>query len=156
MESTFNSHISALRSQLNRLLAMEPVTPETLPQVMPRKGIYLLSESDQHLYVGRSDDIRGRIGRHSKPSANHRKAAFAFRIAREETGYLRATYKPGDGSRDGLMANPVFRAAFEAAKRRIRQMDLRFVEEVDPVRQALLEIYVATVLETPYNDFGNH
>ena len=35
-------------------------------------------------------------------------------------------------------------------------MKIRFVEETDPVRQALLEIYVATVLETPYNDFDNH
>jgi hypothetical protein len=35
-------------------------------------------------------------------------------------------------------------------------MDLRFVEEADPTRQALLEIYAATVLETPFNDFENH
>jgi hypothetical protein len=35
-------------------------------------------------------------------------------------------------------------------------MEIRFVEETHPVRQALLEIYVATVLETPYNDFDNH
>jgi hypothetical protein len=33
-------------------------------------------------------------------------------------------------------------------------MDVRYVEETDPQRQALLEIYVAVVLETPYNDFG--
>ena len=35
-------------------------------------------------------------------------------------------------------------------------MEIRFVEETDPVRQALLEIYVATVLETPYNDFDTY
>jgi hypothetical protein len=35
-------------------------------------------------------------------------------------------------------------------------MDLRFVEESDPTRQALLEIYAATILKTPYNDFENH
>jgi hypothetical protein len=35
-------------------------------------------------------------------------------------------------------------------------MNLRFVEENDPVRQALLEIYVAVTLNTPYNDFDNH
>jgi hypothetical protein len=35
-------------------------------------------------------------------------------------------------------------------------MDLRFVEESDPVRQTLLEVYVAVVLATPYNDFDNH
>ena len=35
-------------------------------------------------------------------------------------------------------------------------MDLRFVDEADPIRQALLEIYVAVVLGTPYNDFDTH
>ncbi len=50
----------------------------------------------------------------------------------------------------------VFASAFKEAKRRIASMDLRFVEESDPTRQALLEIYAATVLRTPYNDFHNH
>jgi len=35
-------------------------------------------------------------------------------------------------------------------------MDLRFVEEPDPLRQALLEIYGAVVLETKYNEFDTH
>ena len=41
-------------------------------------------------------------------------------------------------------------------KARIRDMNVRFVAEADPTRQALLEIYAATVLNTPYNDFENH
>jgi hypothetical protein len=44
----------------------------------------------------------------------------------------------------------------EIAKLRIAVMDLRYVEESDPTCQALLEIYAATVLKTPYNDFENH
>jgi hypothetical protein len=35
-------------------------------------------------------------------------------------------------------------------------MDVRFVQEVNPTRQALLEVYVAAVLGTPHNDFDNH
>jgi hypothetical protein len=35
-------------------------------------------------------------------------------------------------------------------------MELRFVEESNQRRQALLEIYAAVVLETPYNDFQTH
>jgi hypothetical protein len=50
----------------------------------------------------------------------------------------------------------VFGPAFVACKVRIRALDLRFVEEPDPTPQALLEIYVATVLETPFNDFDTH
>lgn len=54
------------------------------------------------------------------------------------------------------MKLPEFLTAFDAAKARIRSMDYRFVEEADQNRQALLEIYCAIVLETPYNDFGTH
>ena len=35
-------------------------------------------------------------------------------------------------------------------------MDIRFVEEPDPRVQTLLELFVATSLTTPYNDFDNH
>jgi hypothetical protein len=68
----------------------------------------------------------------------------------------KATYRVGEGSRAGLMLDPAFAAAFTAAKERIRKMEYRFVEETDQDRQALLEIYCAVVLETPYNDFGTH
>ncbi len=83
-------------------------------------------------------------------------AAFAFRLAREATGYVVATYKKGEGSRSGLMKDEDFVDAFTAAMERIRSMDLRFVEESNHVRQALLEIYVAVVLATPFNNFDTH
>jgi hypothetical protein len=35
-------------------------------------------------------------------------------------------------------------------------MKLRYVEEPDPLRQALLEIYAATLLKTEFNDFETH
>ena len=156
MDRKFIAHVEALRPQIQRLLGMEPVTPDSLPMIIPKKGVYLLSEGQKHLYVGRSNNIRSRIGRHCNPGATHRMAAFAFRLARETTGNMRATYRRGEGSRAALMEDPKFLAAFNVAKERIRKMNLRFVEEADPVRQALLEMYVAVVLETPYNDFDNH
>lgn len=134
---------------------MDPVTTDSLLERMPKAGIYLFSEGARHLYVGRSNDIRRRLGRHSRPGATHRMAAFAFRLAREATGHIQATYRK-EGSRSALMKDPVFRSAFEAAKARIRRMDRRFVEESDPVRQAILEVYVAVALQTPYNDFDTH
>jgi len=54
------------------------------------------------------------------------------------------------------MKDPVFLAAFQQAKARIAQMDVRYVEEADPIRQCLFEIYVAVTLGTPHNDFDNH
>ena len=83
-------------------------------------------------------------------------AAFAFLLARECTGKLKASYKAGADSRDGLMLDPTFADAFRAAKARIRTMEFRYVEEVGSVAQCLLEVYAAVVLQTPYNDFDNH
>ena len=77
-------------------------------------------------------------------------------LAREATGRMKASYKAGTGSRAGLMLNPEFEQAFRDAKARIREMQYRFVEVTDQNRQALLEIYCAIVLGTPYNDFGTH
>ena len=54
------------------------------------------------------------------------------------------------------MDNPAFANAFTSAKLRICNMELRYVEEADPVRQTLLEVYVAVVLDAKYNDFDNH
>ncbi len=65
-------------------------------------------------------------------------------------------YAQGAGSRKALVEDPTFRAAFVAAKERVTRMNFRWVEEADPVRQCLLEVYVAVVLGTPYNDFDNH
>jgi len=38
----------------------------------------------------------------------------------------------------------------------MREMDYRYVEETDQVRQTLLEVYCAVVLQTPFSDFGTH
>ena len=155
MEHRFKEIIGSLDRSYKELIKMQPVTARTLPRVMPKAGVYLFSEGDQHLYVGRSNDIRGRIGRHSRPGATYRMAAFAFRLAREKTGKTQATYRK-KASRAQLMEDPSFRAAFDEAKARIRKMEVQFAEESDPTRQALLELYVAIVLATKYNDFDNH
>ena len=52
--------------------------------------------------------------------------------------------------------NQKFMDAFARAKDRVRMMEFRAVEESDQTRQALLEIYCAIALKTPYNDFGTH
>jgi hypothetical protein len=135
---------------------MTPCRAGALPRGMPMQGVYLFSEGDDHLYVGRSNKIRARWGRHCNPGATHRMAAFAFKLAREMTGKLTASYKDDENSRKNLMLNPAFRAAFDEAKQRIRKMDFRFVEERDQNTQALLEIYCTLALNARYNDFNTH
>lgn len=83
-------------------------------------------------------------------------ASFAFRLAREETDNLKASYVKGKGSRQDLIDDPTFAAAFETAKQRVRNMDYRFVSEPDPLRQTLLEVYCAVALGVPYADFDTH
>ena len=59
-------------------------------------------------------------------------------------------------SRSQLERDPKFLRAFERAKERVRRMEVRFVEEADPLKQALLEIYVAVALHTRDNNFDTH
>jgi hypothetical protein len=62
----------------------------------------------------------------------------------------------GDGTRKKLLEDPIFAKAFLDSKARVRSMKLRYVEEPDPLRQALLEIYAAALLRTESNDFETH
>lgn len=105
-----------------------------------------------HLYVGRTNRMRDRLQEHARPGSTHNLAPFAFRLAREATGQVAASYVP-EGSRSSLENDPNFKKAFIAEKYRLRSMDVRFVEETDPLKQALLEIYVSVVLRTPHNSF---
>jgi predicted GIY-YIG superfamily endonuclease len=155
MNEKFRAHIEAMDPSFNTLLAVRPVCGAALPHEIPDRGIYLFSEGERHLYVGRSNRIRKRLQDHCRPSSGHNSATFAFRIARKETGMLAATYST-EGSRAELERTPAFAKAFADAKARVRAMDIRYVEEVDPMRQAILEMYVALSLETPFNDFDNH
>lgn len=156
IDERFLAHIQSFAHKAERLLSMPPLTSGALPRTMPSSGVYLFSEGDRHLYVGRSNTLRKRYGRHCLPGATNRQAAFAFQLAREATGRVEVSYRPGANSRKGLMQDPLFSNAFKEAKQRIRAMDYRYVEETDQHRQALLEIYCAIVLATPYNDFGTH
>lgn len=155
LHPSFVHVVESLQPSVERLLDQPPIKPVKIPSTLPAAGVYLFTESGKHLYVGRSNNLRRRMQRHGSVGATYKQAAFAFRLAREVTGHLKATYRTED-SRAHLMENEAFALAFSDAKKRIRSMDLRYVEEANPLRQAVLEMYVAVVLSTPYNDFDNH
>lgn len=155
MNELFKQYIESLEPSFQRLIQMEPVTVANLPMDAPVSGIYLFSEASQHLYVGRTNTIRKRLQNHCRPSSGHNSATFAFRLAREFTGQTVATYTE-QGSRSELENDPVFGPVFVAQKVRVRNMNVRYVAEPDPMRQALLEMYVSVSLQTPHNDFDNH
>ena len=153
MNAKFKEFVEALEPKFQQLVGMTSVKYGTLPPSLPKRAIYLFSENGELLYVGRTNNLRNRLRGHCS-SSRHFSAVFAFRIARQDTGFVKASYKP-EGSRADLCKHRVFGPAFLEAKCRVANMDIRYVEESDPVKQALLEIYVATVLRTRYNDFEN-
>jgi hypothetical protein len=136
-------------------MAMEPLRGEAPSKAAtPKSGIYLFSEGNRHLYVGRSNRIAERYRLHCGPSAKENQASFAWKLTAEVMGH-KATYRKGEGRKDKILI-PEFANTFRLAKERIRAMDYRFVEEADQTRQALLEAYVCIALGTPYNDFDTH
>jgi len=153
MNPRFQAFIEQLEPKFQRLVSMHPVKATSLPSQMPNAGVYVFYEERKPLYVGRTNRIRQRIKEHSQEGRND--APFALRLGREVTGYTEATYQKR-GSRKDLLSKLDFREAFSEAKTRIREMDIRYVEETDQVKQALLEIYVTVALDTPYNDFKTH
>jgi hypothetical protein len=155
MHESFAKYVDTLHPSFERLVNMTPVKIAELRRLLPYKCVYLFSENGTALYVGRTNHFRQRMRQHSIEAAQHNQAVFAFRLARMETGKTLAAYSP-EGSRSTLLLDPQFAAAFLGAKARIRNMELRYVEETDPLRQALLEIYAAVVLHTPHNDFETH
>jgi hypothetical protein len=155
MNAEFLGYIDRLDAKVEQLLDASVYRYEDLPRGIPTSGIYLFSEGEQNLYVGRSNRIRGRLSSHCRDSSRHNAASFAFRIARERTGRIEATYNK-KGSRAALSADPEFAVAFRQAKEFLRSLSIRFVEERHQTTQALLEIYAAVRLRTPYNDFATH
>lgn len=155
MNDVFMAHVESLPGLLDQLLTMTPVGAYPPPKSMPTHGVYLFSEAEVHLYVGRSNRLRKRMCDHARASSPGTKSAFAFQLAREATGKITASYKV-EGSRKELMKDQLFVAEFVKAKQRVAQMDLRYVEIIDPVRQTLFEVYAAMTLKTPYNSFDNH
>jgi hypothetical protein len=81
-QQEFASLVKALAPKFEQLLACPPLPYGKLPSTMPKSGVYLFTEN-------------GRNGRHCRPGATYRQAAFAFQLAREKTGRTKAAYKPG-------------------------------------------------------------
>jgi hypothetical protein len=155
IDPDFLECLASVHQKYVRLVNMEPVDRLSIPKNRKVSGVYLFSEGDIHFYVGRTTNLRQRLGNHCGVSSAHNQAVFAFKLARHATNNILASYA-GDGTRKKLLEDPIFAKAFLDSKARVRSMKLRYVEEPDPLRQALLEIYAATLLKTEFNDFETH
>jgi len=149
MNRAFGAMVQRLPAKYTALMSMKPVVAENIPANTSKGGVYLFSEGKNHLYAGRT---KRRISRRVRAHFGTAKdLPFAWRLAREKTG-MQAAYK-GESTRKALLKNPKFKAAYDKAKARIRKMQVRYVGERDPVRQALLEVYAAVTSRAKHNDF---
>jgi hypothetical protein len=64
MDQKFAVLVEKLAPKLESLLATPPLQYGKLPRQMPVSGVYLFTEKGRHLYVGRSNVLRKRYGRH--------------------------------------------------------------------------------------------
>jgi hypothetical protein len=156
MHPDFVKFTDQLHPKFEALISMGPVTALHIPKGRPISGIYTFTEQGAVQYVGRTRNVLERYKQHTRAGSGQNSAPFAFKLARIATGFLRSDYRPGPTTRANLMQNPNFRGAFQEALQRIARMEFRYVEEPDPTRQCLLEVYVSVVTRSVYNDFDTH
>src|SRR4051812_28304492 len=60
----FRQVVESLQPKLDQLLKMAPLHATTFPAGVPLSGIYLFSEGNKHLYVGRSGSMPTRLRNH--------------------------------------------------------------------------------------------
>jgi hypothetical protein len=149
MDRKFAALIGVIVQKYEELMRMELVSCSEVPNGTPIGGVYVFYEGGQPLYVGKTKkSISTRLRIHF---CNSPDAPFAYNIAREKTG-LQKRYNR-ETSRTKLKKHEQFQAEFKVAKQRIKNMNVRYVHEPDPLLRTLLEIYTAVILETPYNFF---
>jgi predicted GIY-YIG superfamily endonuclease len=155
MKNRFKRIMLDVGRKYEQLISSQLFKLSDVPKEYSQKsGIYLFSENNKPLYVGRTNNLKKRLCNHIRSS--HNTATFAFLLARYATERISASYRPSGSRKDLLKNDTTFRQAFDDARERIRRMDVRFVEEKEPVGQALLEIYAAYVSKAKYNDFDTH
>ncbi len=66
MNKQFRQHIESLHPSFEVLISSEPFQFASLPKVLPKAGVYLFSEGEHHLYVGRTNNIRKRLQQHCR------------------------------------------------------------------------------------------
>jgi predicted GIY-YIG superfamily endonuclease len=136
-------------------LSKQPFVSMTdLTGISNEPGVYVFyghakEETEKALYTGRTKQLRSRLQQHLSGIPN--KAAFAMCRVRKELGLRRDYRRRKD--RDSKVRE-IISCELKRQTEIVRKMKVRCLIEPDPVRQALLEIFVASRLQCPFNDFG--
>jgi predicted GIY-YIG superfamily endonuclease len=151
VNETFSGLVEKMPLLLDNLLNCPPHTAiSILSKNVSKSGVYLFTDGDEHLYVGRTNRLRARYREHCSGTKND--APFAFKLARIAT----ENFKGNGKTRRELEQDPAFAKAFKTAKELVGKMAFRWVAISDPNEQCLFEIYATLALNAKHNDFENH
>jgi hypothetical protein len=158
-----------LPEMLEELLASEVYGIDHRP---PRgqRGIYLFSENDEHLYVGRTSvtarsrarggvpitSFRHRFDQHIQLGRPPRASSFANRLMLERAAAL-GLEVPTKWWVNRTTTTAEIYDMYKEEKLRIGAMDCRIVtfeDDVNGVRSSVAEMYAHVHLGTSYNDFS--
>jgi hypothetical protein len=157
LDARFHGRIAVLHDRLEALVNAEGFTFAGKPRGLTgKKAVYLFCDGDAPFYVGRTRNLGQRLGQHCNDGSQPNQSSVAFKLACIELSIERQKYTPGQNWKSLMAQNAQLNPAFRRWKGRMRDMCIRYVEEPDPVTQALLEIYCAVALNTPHNDFDTH
>ena len=115
----------------------------------PQNGVYVFYEKGKPIYVGRSNNLRGRIREHGAASSDRYSATFAFKLLRRELS------DPKGKAEDIERAH---KEEYHQQRERVRAMTFRAVSITDHLEQTLFEVYAIIEMGTApqYNDFETH
>ena len=152
MSPEFDDVVQQMRPLMDKLMSQAPKMLGQRKQFPRVPGVYLISDSEGHLYTGRCKNIWQRMGNHGGKSPDS--STFAFRLASKAVNH-KATYLEGKGRKE-LKKDEAFKTAFLSNVALIRAMTVRFVEIEDDATQHMFELYVHMALKTPHNSFATH
>lgn len=153
--AAFSTYADQLPILLAALRACPPITRAAIIRHIPRhtSGIYVFYHHGQPVYVGRTRDLHRRLHEHSRPGSSHYSASFAFLRARHAAEVTGHSTSLAGFARPALATHAVFGPLFMAEKEVVAEMLIRWLQVEDAITQALLEVYAALELRTPFNSF---
>ncbi len=148
MDTIFWEAIDKMKPLMNELEGSEELRWDDYSDA-PRKGVYVLYEKGNPIYVGRSNNMRNRVREHGAASSDRYSATFAFKLLRE------ALNEPEGRAEDIERSH---KDEYRQQRERVRAMTFRAVAITDQLEQTLFETYAIIEMGTApkYNDFETH
>ncbi len=148
MDTIFWEAVGKMKPLMNGLKGSEERSWSNYSNA-PRKGVYVLYDNGEPIYVGRSNTMRSRIREHGADSSDRNSATFAFKLLREELN------EPKGGAED---IEREHNEEYRQQRKRVRAMTFRAVAITNQLEQTIFETYAIIEMGTApkYNDFETH